>query len=291
MRLFCRWRQARLAREICANQSALSPSALSRHLVQCADCRCAREEMVRLNEELAQGFAIPLASEQFAQDIFEKIEARAVLPKRRVSLENVFLVGGCAAILLCIVLWRQSQQNPDIAPSLLAANSPVQRPTSTMPKKGRLSLSKIAVERSPISTQAEPKPKNVARIVRKKRKLHFASHSTRKPYRRYRSLAWQPQIQPRTAILSPEMRSVRWTQWANFYENHGDYAQAANAYARAYNAVPTESTAFCAGQAAENAGDVSQAVLYYSQILRQPLKQKPQPEKGTRIWNSAHDAA
>ncbi|GEM_PF-5115959 len=262
-----------------------------RHIVQCADCRRAYNELVRLKEELTQGFAIPAVSEQFAQGIFEQIEARIVVPKRRTRLGNVLAVGGCAAVLLCVVFWQQSRQNPSAEPSVLAGNSPAQRSTSTIQKKERLIVPKVAVERSPIASQVKSKPKITTRVVRKKRRVYLASHSTRKPSRRSRSLAWQPQIEPRAAILSPEMRSQRWTQWASYYENHGDYSRAADAYAQAYDAVPTESTAFCAGQAAENAGDVSQAVLYYSQILRQPLKQKPQPEKGTRLWNSAHDAA
>ena len=92
-------------------------------------------------------------------------------------------------------------------------------------------------------------------------------------------------------MLSPEIRSHQWARWASYYETHGDYTHAADAYARAYSTLPTEGTAFAAGQAAENAGDVSQAILYYSQILRQSLKQKPQTEKGTFLWNSEHDAA
>ena len=261
MRLFCCWKQNRLARKIYASESAFSLSAMTRHLVRCTDCRRAYEDMVRLQEELAQGFSVPVASEQFAQCVFEKIKARRVVPKRRVSLGNALVFVGSAPMILSVVALRQSRQNSAIAPSLLAENTPTRHTILPLPKNARLTVPHVAVERSPISTQAKPKSKTVVRVVRKRRKLHFASHATSKPPRRYRSLAWQPQIEPRAAILSPEMRSQRWTQWASFYENHGDYSHAADAYAHAYEAVPTESTAYYAGQAAENAGDVSRAVL------------------------------
>ena len=82
---------------------------------------------------------------------------------------------------------------------------------------------------------------------------------------------------------------MAWARWGAWYEANGDYSGAASAYGRAFAEKPDPDMAFAAGQAAENAGDVSQAVLYYTQLLKRPSDRKPLPEKGTSLWNPEHD--
>ena len=288
MSLLCRWRQHHFAQDIIAGETV--SSALSQHLAQCAACHHAYSRMQRLHQELAQSILFPAASEGFTDAVRAKILARTQTPQRSNLPKTALALSGAAVLLLCVILLRSEnwRTKPEISvmPAVVAPKPEKPHPTQNFalvfPSKKTVRLTGTA-EKSPLVPH-----RNRLRTVRRSR-IAFAP-----PHRSRRTVAFHEKPKRLAALaplLSPEIRSQQWAQWANVCENRGDFSRAADAYAHAYNTLPTEGTAFSAGQAAENAGDVSQAVLYYSQILRQPLKQKPQTEKGTFRWNSERDAA
>lgn len=95
------------------------------------------------------------------------------------------------------------------------------------------------------------------------------------------NLANQPKVDP----------VVAWTRWGAYYEYHGDYRSAEAAYAQALDKSRDPALVFSAGRAAECAGDVAQAVGFYTRILSQPSKTDNQPKKGSLLWTDEFDTA
>jgi predicted Zn-dependent protease len=75
-----------------------------------------------------------------------------------------------------------------------------------------------------------------------------------------------------------------WKRWAEYYESRGDYRAAEAAYASALEKSPDPNLTFNAGRTAECAGDVVQAVDYYTRILKQVSQTEHQPKKGSILW-------
>jgi hypothetical protein len=73
--------------------------------------------------------------------------------------------------------------------------------------------------------------------------------------------------------------SVSWEDWGDWYAEAGAYAHASDAYARAYQSAQDSNLAYATGYTAEAAGDVYQAVTYYSQYLTQADGPNTRPEE------------
>ena len=81
-----------------------------------------------------------------------------------------------------------------------------------------------------------------------------------------------------------EERPEAWGGLGAIYAACGDYSSASTAYARAYTAKPDADFALAAGENAECAGDMPNAVAYYLRALETYYETQPQLEE-EEPWN------
>lgn len=318
MSLLCRWRQRALEQAALSGSALPHDPALQQHLSGCASCRRYWNELRVLSAELA-ALSEPLPSgEGFAESAWARFCAARTSPKPPLRL--AFVLTAAVAVILGLFLWNQvrylaSGERPNGNTGQVASTPPASvspgekekaharvaegsqgkgvRPSTGLPHTKRSpSASKIALS----STQAWRK---WAAITQPKRRLALRQKAGLRTYaRRYRHQRHRVAFVPKrsTHPSSPQRRMMaparpkwqQWSQWGDYYASQGDYERAATAYGSAYAERPDPQLALAAGQAAENAGDVTRALSYYTRILNQPSAKKP-PEKGSSLWNHAND--
>src|SRR5262249_434243 len=86
--------------------------------------------------------------------------------------------------------------------------------------------------------------------------------------------------------VAETMTPEAWGGLGACYAANGDYASAADAYARAYEAEPNADFALAAGQSAEHAGAKNGAVGYYLGVLETSAEPQSYPEEDD-LWNES----
>jgi hypothetical protein len=315
MSLLCRWKRRVLEQAALAEDDRLHPPALKAHLDRCASCRRYWQELRALSWELS-ALSEPLpASDRFSELIWARIAADPVSTKRLLPFAPILAVA--AVLILGFLLWSRNHlsspngvvkgEGAQVASTSASKtlsggpgkqNSLVSEEHRGADHSSKQSMASRAplVERDATSTHSR---RRVAAIAPPKYRAPLRRKTSTRTYaRRYRrhrdraALLAKRQTKPsgsqRIASVPPRPKWEQWSQWGAFYASHGDYQRAATAYASAYAERPDPELALAAGQAAENAGDVTQALAYYSRILNRPSAKKS-PEKGTSLWNHAND--
>lgn len=300
MKLLCWWRQRALARAAVGADALSGSLPLQEHLQRCPACQQFWQELRHLSAELG-GLAEPLyVTEGFTDAIRHRIAATPVSQKST-PVVSVSLALTAACVLFGLIYWNNRTAQESAAPCRVAANQPSGTVPNAMLPRGKVSRSKSSNRKSSPKSSERTNPAVVpaalpkrnlpqpywllrnerARIARRYRKHHrdlIASHP--KP----RSHGAVKQV----ARVSALPKWVQWTRWGAYYESHGDYQRAAAAYGTAYAERPEPDLALAAGSAAENAGDVAEALSYYCRVLNQS-SEKQQPQKGKETWTLEND--
>jgi hypothetical protein len=298
MSLLCVWRQRKLA-EVAAQRETLTANpGLREHLKQCASCRRFWEDLRNLTGELS-ALEEPLpAGDRFADAVWDRLTT-PVARTRRVSVWlPVTAVAACA--LVGVVVWRiypfrqheKMIMQTTVPANQIPVNQHIAKPSVPVQPTPEKRLQTVSTKRSPSPSEGSGVRSTSSHRIGKRNRGE--GHQKRIALRRYwlvqkryaerKKRVREQEKQKRVATVNRPPTPEQWKAWGAYYEAQGDYQRASAAYGQAYAARPDTETGLAAGQAAESAGDVAQALSYYTQLLNRPTGKKP-PEKGTRLWN------
>lgn len=315
MSLLCWWKQRGLANAVVSSDTLDNYPHLQKHLQCCPECRSFWNEVRQLSREL-NGLVEPLpAPDGFASAVWARVTTHPAPRRRSVGvLAPVAALSFCAALGLVFVPRTPPQPAELPAPAatgqrILPRKAPqvadVKKGTPPNPKnssvelKGRSAAGKNRLSGLQLDTQpvkagfASGSPVLQGRailpqprwLLKKDRPL-FARRD-RKQRMRVAQVkeAFTPKAAPKQQGVSRSTppKWAQWTRWGMWYEAQGDYRRAAAAYGSAYAENSDPDLAFAAGQAAESAGDVTEALTYYTQILN-CSQEKNDSQKGTDTW-------
>jgi hypothetical protein len=205
------------------------------------------------------------------------------------------MTAAVACLAVGFVLWNRLSQAPAAtarqAGSEQAAQAAIDSAIKTVDSQApRSPIRTVNPEKRAVSSPTPVKKRVVQdNPVQKRRwkrsEIRRIVHRTHRTRLRVAQRQPSPQQKPkRVAAVSPRPTPAQWQAWGVYYESQGDYQRAATAYGNAYAEQPDTATGFAAGQAAESAGDVTQALVYYTQILKS-ASEKREPQKGTLLWS------
>ena len=227
MKLSCWWAGRRLARQVLVGGTPTG------HAAQCPVCRSEWAQLVGLAEALPKELPAVLPSASFEDRVWARI-CRPV--ERRDSRGVPVFASALVIVVLAGAAW------------LLVHAQPV-------PKTGGVPVVKHESTPLPVK-QVVPRPaKQLRAAVPKPEVRHW--HKVTK-------LAVKPKTHVADAALA---KSVGWADIGAYYERAGLYGEASDAYALAYAEKQDPGLAYAAGCAAETAGDIGQAVTFYTELL------------------------
>jgi len=278
MNPLCEWRQRALARYAAQARSLPADSALANHLARCERCRRVWDDLRRIAFDLSRTLSAPSPSPTFMADVRERVAAARVPERRPLPLA---LSAAALCLLILVGVWW-------IRPGPVVHNSPVERVARQPDRSAQQAAAQASVSNSKRRRPQERTAAVAPRPLRQAARRH-AARIARAPRPPRRIIAHAP---PESHAKRPA-RNQRpsWIAWGAWFESWGDYRRAAAAYGRAFEQRPDPDTAFAAGRAAECAGDVAQALDYYSRLLDRAAGAKSPPEKGTHLWNDTFIAA
>jgi hypothetical protein len=303
MKLICRWHRQALARCAILGDTLPAGSHLATHIAACTVCRQTWQDLRHLDSDLSQAFEMTAPSPAFTEGVRSRLTngrpSRTAL-RPIPAMATVIVVLGIGGLLwwgignASHVLHRADQSYVASQPTdrNLRAAMP-QSPSSPAPEKRRgSSPPKVAAKGADaqksmlVKVDAATFRRSVAPGVWRRHHHSLRSHRTTLAHRR-KNISPSPAV-ARTA--SPHARAEQWCSLGIWYEVGGDYSHAADAYGRAYSEQPDPALALEAGRNAEYAGDISEALGYYTRVLDQKPTQKASPQKGTSTWNDDHSA-
>ncbi len=292
MNLTCYLIQRKLANEAITPLHDNSNASIERHIARCQPCRDRLELLQSLGNELRDCLSAPQPSSGFGDVTWDRLMAAAPTRPRFGALALTF---GASVLLLAVIALttRTGWYQQSSAPTAIARST-----ETTKPNISRVAANNLRVEttHSKIPT-VSPRLRHAPRA--RKRMDTSIRRSIRRPNIRRQLLARdtavsnvaKPVSKMLSSVSASSTRTATWTQWAAWYESYGDYRSAEAAYAAALAVKPDPALEFHAGRAAECAGDVAQAVDYYSRILKQEPRDQAGPKKGSMLWNEKHDSA
>ena len=292
MNLQCYLIQRKLASLAVSSLSGRAVSRVEEHISRCDSCRGQLQKLENLSRELRDCIAAPQPSSGFCDITWDRlVTTAAVRPRPWIS---ALAFGAAVVVVLTVGVWARQFSAGSRSP--LPAPSPIANSSQSR-----------GANASATETHTNGPPNKVANLPAKATPRPGSRTSTAKKIRRhYPKRILRPQViargpgmsnvwktgpksvQPQTTPLT---QSATWTQWAAWYESYGDFRSAEAAYAAALAVTPDPALEFHAGRAAECAGDVAQAVDYYSRLLKQDSRNEAGPKKGSMLWNEAHDSA
>lgn len=307
MNLLCLWRQRTLAKAAMCEGSLAEHSRLQAHLHQCPSCHRFWKDIQSLTGELV-ALAEPLpADDGFADSVWMRLSAAPVRARRLSALVPVTAATACVA--LGLFLW-----NRGIAARYSATPSVLTEPRNQVTGGAPVPPRAVKEDSPPLTKKQEGKRVAAAPSSGKKRRergtqvqkrswkrseIRRIAQRSRKPETSAaKKHVAQQQAEPETKqVVTAPLRPTpeQWQAWGVYYESQGDYERAAAAYGHAYSEQPDPSTAFAAGRAAERAGDVTQALVYYTRILNHAsdknASDRREPQKGTFLWSHENTSA
>jgi hypothetical protein len=291
MNPICVWRQRALARLAVLSQPIPGGSSLSAHVACCAACRAVWNDLRLLSADLPLTLDTPGPSPSFTEGVWRRIDA-AAMPRR--SRWAALATTAAAIVLAAIVYasWNRNAGPPGAVPGRsaaaernavrprLASGAPYSPKTATTGAKQ--AHRKVHPEKPRSFANASPLHAGVRRHAFHRPRSRHNVRIVRAPHPAPERPAGPPQACP---------PRLSWADWGAWYEGWGDYGRAADAYGKAYLEQPDPLHAFTAGRAAECAGDIGQAVEYYSRLLDYTPETKHKPGEGTLRWNREHGSA
>jgi hypothetical protein len=270
MSLFCLLRQRALARHAALSLPLDSRSALAKHVARCATCRAYESDLRRLTADLPNALPRPTPSADFSEQTWQRWQARE--RARRSSFPALHLLGAAGGAACLGMFWWNRPPSPAAVPTVVSRSQLPRIQSAALPATlpAQLVQARTSV-RKPAPKRAVPK----RRVREPDRRLYL--HVRRQ---RTLQLARQPAPPQRAAPGAAVPPRINWAAWGAWYDAQGAYHEAAAAYGRAYAEQPTPLLALAAGQAAENAGDMTLALTYYTKSLQRPAEMHSAPEKG-----------
>jgi tetratricopeptide (TPR) repeat protein len=284
MKLAClRFRRA-LAEYAATDREIPPDGKLAKHLAVCEGCSREMDWFRAAHNGLEQSLTAEQASAGFTDAAWVRFSAPAQ-PRRSFAAVLAFSSTAFVAAIAIVIFWKPQP------PMQVTASIP------TAPAVKKTAASSVTEQIDIMTNFAKPTHRNVPAITRpeKGRSHKPASIQHRRVFIKHR-MAHKTRSKSGAQIASAsgthpvKLQPFSWVQVASKYEYLGDYRSAAAAYARAARERPVDSLVFNAGRTYECAGNVAQAVEYYTRILKnereqtQP-KQDSQPKKGTWQWN------
>jgi tetratricopeptide (TPR) repeat protein len=291
MKLAClRFRRA-LAEYAATGRAIPADGKLAKHLAVCNGCSRELDWFRAAHNGLEQSLTAEQASAGFTDAAWARFSAPAQ-PRRSFSAILALSSTACAVVIALVVFWKPQP------PMQVTASIP------TAPAVKKTAVNSVTEQIDIMTTFAKPTHRNAPAITRpeKGRSHKPASIRHRRVFIKHRiahktRIKSGAQIASASGTHSARTQPFSWVQVASRYEYLGDYRSAAAAYARAARERPVDSLVFNAGRTYECAGNVAQAVEYYTRILKHErdkepqLKQDSQPKKGTWQWNENWDSA
>ncbi len=299
MNPICRFVE-KIAAESAVRGEASPPSQLAaRHLDRCPKCRKALHGVLAIAHELSTIKLKIDAPNRFADEAWSKLQhaqaAREHAPTKRLALAAGIVV---AAAALAVLVHSLAPSKLSIMPLKVVQakrqdTAAFARNETRIAAVGETKKADANVRTAPSTRTARLKsagPLKSPKTVRHKRR-HLISGKA--------MLAIRPATMPaktHTSLTKVAAKSVidpvtAWRKWGEYYEYRGDYWSAEAAYSRAVAKSSDPSLAFSAGRAAECAGDVAQAVDYYTRILKRANQTEHEPKKGSMLWTEDLDTA
>lgn len=297
MNPICFWWRRALALYAAQERPLAEGSRLAAHLSRCRACRAFWRDIHNLAANLPRVCSAPAPSGDFTDSVWRRIDSA---PRRHHPGVPAPLLAASAAALAALfgfLWWRtavpSNSEQPEPFPvakrpqngfspgpsSVPGGVSRTQRvasaPSSSGPKKERTRAS-ASRKRGAATTPKRPSKDRIRR-----RMMHRIRYA-QTPVREMAKIA--------SSVVPHEQAAARWQKWGAWFEIQGDYQRAAAAYQRAFEIQPDPEVGFAAGRAAECAGDISEALRFYSRILYPPSGSKERPEDGATRWNATHNA-
>lgn len=284
MKLNCLLVRSDLERAAVNPDTPRPPSKVSHHLITCGACAAYYQDLRSLSGELSEAFTTPAASLGFTDAVWRRIERAEPVTVKPRPLPVMAAVAVAAVIAL--VIWTRAYTTggpPPVPVNPLGVFAPqhVAEHDKTGSHAVRTTPAVVnKVVRHEVIRKNDPAP-----IFRRHHRI-----------RRHRPRIVLPKAVRQLAKNDVPSKTVKqplrpqWASWGAWWEARGDYLQASAAYGRAYEERNDPSLAFAAGRSAECAGNVAQAVEYYTQLLSKKPEASKQPEKGSYRWLQDHDS-
>jgi len=290
MKIACLRYKRALARVTAADRAIPTVGALARHLESCEECTRELAWLRAAHHDLQ----ISLTAEQVGAGFEEATWARlsAEAHSRRSRTGVVMAASAACAATLAVALLVRKAPAPTRVPTPERTSSVSTKPSANIgvepfaEKKHivkPLSGTGMAATHSEKNTSDRPTPQRHRRI-RLTHQKHLLAHRNRK--QAAASLA------STSNKHSPGTQPIPWEQLASWYEYQGDYRAAEATYVQAVRVAPTEARLFNAGRTSECAGDVAQAIAFYTHVLKHaheqesPSRQDLPAEKETPLCNA-----
>jgi hypothetical protein len=252
-RFLCAFYQRLLARCAVLGETPRPASRLAVHLARCAGCRAAWEDLRALAASLPQAIALPTASRDFTAGVWNRIGVNA----RRARVGAAVLSVAAFTLLAALCGPRGHEARAPAA----APGAPVRVAA------GASGIGPVTPAAQPPST-IRPAHDVPGRIHLRQTPQRVAFRTTtRPPVHRQRG---ERRGSAGNGLPHPELDAGGWAEIGARAESSGDLRLAAAAYRRAYDDTMDPALGLAAGRAAEEGGDVAEAVGYYAALLRSP---------------------
>jgi hypothetical protein len=260
-RLTCALASRALARQAALGRPPGCRSWLGAHLAACDRCRQTWVEFGRLTDGLTELIAAPRPPDRFTAAVVE----RMVRPQHRPGLVAPVLSAAVAVTLLVVAYQRLRPAAPSAASSHRLVAAELRSPTVIDPEDRSNPIASVVVK---------PPPKRRAPLVNNRAAgRHRPWRPARRNWTRRPAGIVRPRSRPGSRGAPRPPTPEQWTLYAALADSAGRPRDAAGAYGRAFAATGDPGLGLAAGQAAESAGDMGDAVDYYARLLaRNPVQ-------------------
>ncbi|HLK60256.1 MAG TPA: hypothetical protein VKU00_27080 [Chthonomonadaceae bacterium] len=269
MKLLCLWNERHLSRLAVAGRTLPEGSRLADHIRHCPDCRRMWQEFSLLTTALPAALADPLPMPRCSLPTLPARHTRR--PVLRMSLATLAVSG------LLLATWIGATYG--VRPKGSGHPSAVVKVFGT-PTPSPLAQAAAVQKGDP----ARPQP-NAEKHSHAAPPCDCPPAESETALPKLATLEDAPIPRASTSNEVPEAISAEdWGKLGTLYAVNGDYADAADAYGRAYEAQPDPDLALAAGQSAESAGEVNEALAYYLHALETSTEPQLYPEEDEQ-WN------
>ena len=255
MKLICRLVRIRLSRLVAAGEDSSADRRLAAHLLRCPECAREWAALNALADDLPRALPVLRPSTDFVVRTVRRLHDQPQ-PTHKVSWLPLPAAIALGAALVFFAWWTVRPTQTVTTRSDEVAATPVPAPELAP-----------AIPEVTISQQNGVPQQVVSNSCR-------TPSSTKKVYPKAVIAVRGASGGPSEKITADQpagspIGNVSWKDWGDWYAEAGAYAYASDAYARAYHSSQDSSLAYATAYTAEAAGDVYQAITYYSQYLTQ----------------------
>jgi hypothetical protein len=293
MSLHCYFLRREIEQTAMTDGGIASPR-LAVHLEACPKCRVLFQDSQAMACELTVALSIPEAGEDFVENVWRRIEQARPAPAKRWSPA---LVATAAVVVIVTIIALRANTPPEVpdTPGRVSSGAAAQQLVKNVDDSDRVGAGETRKSPAGASAGSRKSPQKSATSGRHEPVVRPRRNRTRRSTGRRLSAPRTKRMlasnTPQTTVKKQEPVRPKWASLGAWFEARGEYMQAATAYGRAYQEGSDPSLAFAAGRSAECAGDVAQAVEYYTQILIRKPEADKQPEKGSSLWTQDRDSA